>query len=126
MTLAKQDTFETGPASPRRISPPGPVEGDEERRGAVHATHAAQRRPPALTHTPNRTLTSREGGHDPVFLTRRGRRVASVIDADDLQRLIEATEDLADVLATRATRAEMASGEAAIPRDEVKADLGLS
>ena len=49
-----------------------------------------------------------------------------MIDADDLQRLIEATEDLADVLATRATRAEMASGEAAIPWDEVKAYLGLS
>ncbi len=64
--------------------------------------------------------------HDPVFLTRRGRRVAAVIDADDLQRLIEAAEDLADVEAARAARAEMASGEAAIPWDEVKVDLGLS
>ena len=64
--------------------------------------------------------------HDPVFLTRRGRRVAAVIDADDLQRLIEAAEDLADVEAARAARAEMASGEVAIPWDEVKADLGLS
>jgi prevent-host-death family protein len=64
--------------------------------------------------------------HDPVFLTRRGRRVAAVIDADDLQRLIEAAEDLADVEAAKAARAEMASGEAAIPWDEVKADLGLS
>jgi len=25
--------------------------------------------------------------HEPVFLTRRGRRVAAVIDADDLERL---------------------------------------
>jgi antitoxin Phd len=64
--------------------------------------------------------------HDPVFLTRRGRRVAAVIDADDLQRLIEAAEDLADVEAAKAARTEMASGEAAIPWDEVKADLGLS
>lgn len=64
--------------------------------------------------------------HDPVFLTRRGRRVAAVIDADDLQRLIEAAEDLADLEAARAARAEMASGEVAIPWDEVKADLGLS
>jgi antitoxin Phd len=64
--------------------------------------------------------------HDPVFLTRRGRRVAAVIDADDLQRLIEAAEDLADVEAAKDARAEMASGEAAIPWDEVKADLGLS
>lgn len=64
--------------------------------------------------------------HDPVFLTRRGRRVAAVIDADDLQRLIEAAEDLADLEAARAARAELASGEVAIPWDEVKADLGLS
>jgi prevent-host-death family protein len=64
--------------------------------------------------------------HDPVFLTRRGRRVAAVIDADDLQRLIEAAEDLADVEAARAARAEMALGEAAIPWEEVKVDLGLS
>jgi len=64
--------------------------------------------------------------HDPVFLTRRGRRVAAVIDADDLQRLIEAAEDLADIEAARAARAEMAdSGEAAIPWEQVKADLGL-
>ena len=66
-------------------------------------------------------------GHDPVFLTRRGRRVAAVIDADDLQRLIEAAEDLADVEAARASRAEMAeTGEAPIPWDQVKADLGMA
>jgi antitoxin Phd len=66
-------------------------------------------------------------GHDPVFLTRRGRRVAAVIDADDLQRLIEAAEDLADVQAARAARAEMAeTGEATIPWDQVKADLGMA
>jgi prevent-host-death family protein len=65
--------------------------------------------------------------HDPVFLTRRGRRVAAVIDADDLQRLIEAAEDLADIEAARAARAEMAeTGEASIPWDQVKADLGLA
>ena len=39
-------------------------------------------------------------GHDPVYLTRRGQRVAAVIDADDLDRLIAAAEDLADI-ATR-------------------------
>ena len=65
-------------------------------------------------------------GHDPVFLTRRGRRVAAVIDADDLERLIEAAEDLADIEAARAARAEMDSGEAAIPWDQVKADLGIA
>jgi antitoxin Phd len=65
--------------------------------------------------------------HDPVFLTRRGRRVAAVIDADDLQRLIEAAEDLADIEAPRAARAEMAeAGGSAIPWEQVKADLGLA
>ncbi len=64
--------------------------------------------------------------HDPVYLTRRGRRVAAVIDADDLQRLIEAAEDLADIEAARAARAEMAGVDAtAIPWAQVKADLGL-
>lgn len=31
--------------------------------------------------------------HDPVYLTRRGQRVAAVIDADDLDQLIAAAED---------------------------------
>lgn len=65
-------------------------------------------------------------GHDPIFLTRRGRRVAAVIDADDLERLLESAEDLADIEAAQKARDEMAgTGEAAIPWDQVKADLGL-
>lgn len=64
--------------------------------------------------------------HDPVYLTRRGHRVAAVIDADDLDRLIAAAEDLADIQAARAARAEIAAGEAAIPWEQVKADLGLA
>jgi prevent-host-death family protein len=65
--------------------------------------------------------------HDPVFLTRRGRRVAAVIDADDLERLIEAAEDLEDIRAADAARAEVAeSGVPPIPWDQVKADLGLA
>ena len=65
-------------------------------------------------------------GHDPVYLTRRGQRVAAVIDADDLDRLIAAAEDLADLKAVRATRTEIADGEPAIPWEQVKADLGLA
>ena len=65
--------------------------------------------------------------HDPVFLTRRGRRVAAVIDADDLEGLIEAAEDLEDIRAADAARAEVAeSGALPIPWDQVKADLGLA
>lgn len=64
--------------------------------------------------------------HNPVYLTRRGQRVAAVIDADDLDRLIAAAEDLADIEAARAARDEMANGEPASPWEQVKADLGLT
>ena len=62
--------------------------------------------------------------HRPVFLTRRGRRVAAVIDAEDLDLLLGAAEDLADIEAARAARAEV-SAQGSIPWDRVKADLGL-
>lgn len=64
-------------------------------------------------------------GHDPVYLTRRGRRVAAVIDAEDLDRLISAAENLADIEAAAVARAEMDDREPAIPWEQVKADLGL-
>ena len=62
--------------------------------------------------------------HDPIYLTRRGQRVAAVIDADDLDRLLEAAEDLADLEAARMARAEIADG-GTIPWEQVKTDLGL-
>lgn len=62
---------------------------------------------------------------EPVFLTRRGRRVAVVIDVEDLERLTQAMEDLADMDAADATRAEIAE-HGTIPWEEVKADLGLA
>lgn len=65
-------------------------------------------------------------GHDPVYLTRRGHRVAAVIDADDLDLLIAAAEDLADIEAAHGARAEIADGEPAVPWEQVKADLGLA
>lgn len=65
--------------------------------------------------------------HDPVFLTRRGHRVAAIIDADDLDRLLAAAEDLSDGEAARRARAEMAeTGQEPIPWADVKADLGLA
>lgn len=64
--------------------------------------------------------------HDPIYLTRRGQRVAAVIDAEDLDRLIAAAEDLADIEAARAARDEMADGAESIPWEQVKADLGLA
>ncbi|WP_259390717.1 type II toxin-antitoxin system Phd/YefM family antitoxin [Actinomyces sp. 2119] len=61
----------------------------------------------------------------PVFLTRRGRRVAAVIDAEDLERLTEAAEDLADIKAAQAARAALAE-KGAVPWDGVKAEVGLA
>lgn len=60
-----------------------------------------------------------------MFLTRRGRRVAAVIDADDLKRLTQVAEDLADIEAADAARAEIAE-HGTIPWGEVKAGLGLA
>ena len=64
--------------------------------------------------------------HEPVYLTGRGKRVAAVIDVDDLERLIAAAEDLADLEAARAARQELADGQSAVPWEQVKADLGLA
>lgn len=65
--------------------------------------------------------------HSPVYLTRRGHRVAAVIDADDLDRIIELAEDMSDILAAAAARAEMQeTGNEPIPWEQVKADLGLT
>lgn len=63
---------------------------------------------------------------EPVYLTRRGRQVAAVIDADQLHQLIEDAEDLADIRAVDAAWAEVEeTGAAPIPWDDVKRDLGL-
>lgn len=65
-------------------------------------------------------------GRGPIYLTRHGRRVAAVIDADDLDRLIAAAEDLADIRAAWAARAEMADGSPAVPWEQVRAGLGIA
>ena len=49
-----------------------------------------------------------------------------MIDAEDLDRLIAAAEDLADIKAAKGARAELAAGQESIPWDQVKADLGLA
>jgi prevent-host-death family protein len=65
--------------------------------------------------------------HRPVYLSRRGRRVAAVIDADDLDDLIELAEDMVDIRAAEDAREEMRrTAEEPVPWDEVKADLGLA
>lgn len=65
--------------------------------------------------------------HEPVYLARRGRRIAAIIDADDLDRLIELAEDMADLRAADEARRDMEeTGQAPIPWEVVKADLGLT
>lgn len=64
---------------------------------------------------------------EPVYLTRRGERVAAVIDAETLDRILELAEDAADIRAAEEARAEMeATGATPIPWEQVKADLGLT
>ncbi len=66
-------------------------------------------------------------GHAPIYIARRGRRVAAVIDADDLDHILELAEDMADIRAAAEARAELkTTGEAPIPWEQVKADLGLT
>lgn len=65
--------------------------------------------------------------HEPVYLARRGRRVAAVIDAGDLERLIKLAEDMADIRAAEDSRREMKeTGQTPVPWESVKADLGLT
>jgi prevent-host-death family protein len=64
--------------------------------------------------------------HEPVFLSRRGRRVAAVIDADDLEHLMELAEDMTDIRAAEESREEMRRTKTEpTPWEQVKADLGL-
>gem|GEM_PF-334294 len=64
--------------------------------------------------------------HEPVYLTKRGHRVAAVIDADDLDGIMALAEDMADIRAAEQARIEMrVTGETAIPWEQVKVDLGL-
>jgi prevent-host-death family protein len=65
--------------------------------------------------------------HEPVYVTRRGQRVAAVIDADDLDRILALAEDMADIRAAAQARAELtATEQTPIPWAEVKAELGLT
>ncbi|MGL5866064.1 MAG: type II toxin-antitoxin system Phd/YefM family antitoxin [Dermatophilaceae bacterium] len=64
--------------------------------------------------------------HAPVCLTRRGQRVAAVIDADDLDRLVAAAEDLADIEAAAAARREICNGASVIPWEQVTTVLCLA
>jgi len=64
--------------------------------------------------------------HEPVYLSRHGKRVAAVIDADDLDHLIALAEDMSDILAAEEAREEMRrTMSEPIPMDELMVELGL-
>jgi prevent-host-death family protein len=58
---------------------------------------------------------------EPVYVTRRGRRVAVLVDAASYDALVEAAEDAFDRAELVAARVE----DDYVPWEEVKADLGL-
>lgn len=65
--------------------------------------------------------------NEPTFLTRRGIRVAALIDAAEFERLREAAEELDDIRAVDAAWKEIEkTGQAPIPWEDVKRDLGLA
>lgn len=63
---------------------------------------------------------------EPVYLTRRNRAVAAVVDADLLAQLLEDAEELADIRAVDAAWEETERlEETPIPWEEVKREPGL-
>ena len=63
--------------------------------------------------------------HEPVFLTKHGERQAVVVSVAEYERLLEAAEDLEDILAANLALAEIEAGLPTVPWAQVKADLGL-
>lgn len=64
---------------------------------------------------------------EPVYLTRRNRAVAAVVDSGQLQQLLEDAEELADIRAVDAAWEETQRlDEVPIPWEDVKRDLGLT
>lgn len=59
---------------------------------------------------------------EPVYVTRRGRRVAVIVDAETYDSLVESAEEALDRAELHAARAD---GDY-VPWEDVKADLGLT
>ena len=65
--------------------------------------------------------------HEPVSLSKRGRRVAVLVDADDFDRMVERLEEIDDAQAAIAARREVEETAAEpLPWDDVKRELGLT
>lgn len=63
--------------------------------------------------------------HQPVFLTKHGERQAVLLSVTEYERLLEAAEDLEDLLQANLALAEIQAGLPTVPWAQVKADLGL-
>lgn len=67
-----------------------------------------------------------EARTEPVYLTRRNRAVAAVVDSSVLEKLLEDAEELADIRAVdEAWDETQRLQETPIPWADVKRDLGL-
>ena len=72
-------------------------------------------------------IDTAKSSREPVWISRRGRRVAAVIDADQLERLQDLAEDMADILDAEIARQEIReTAVQPVPWEQVKAELGLS
>lgn len=72
-------------------------------------------------------IDAARSSHEPVWLSRRGHRVAAVVSAEDLEKLQALAEDMADILDAEAARDEMhRSSKEPVPWEQVKGDLGLA
>ncbi len=67
-----------------------------------------------------------EARTEPVYLMRRNRAVAAVVESGFLEQLLEDAEEIADIRAVDAAWEETERlDETPIPWDDVKRDLGL-
>jgi antitoxin Phd len=66
-----------------------------------------------------------EAATQPVYVTKRGRRIAVVISAEEYERLLLAQEEAEDLADAQAALARVRAGEPTIPWEQVKQDLGL-
>lgn len=64
---------------------------------------------------------SRRSG-EPVYVTRRGSRIAVLVDAEVYDELVEQADDATDRAELQAARAD----DDYVPWEDVKADLGLT
>lgn len=81
-----------------------------------------------ITDARGRLASIIDSAHEsPVYLTRRRRAVAAIVDVDQLKQLIDDAEELDDIRAVDAAWEETERlGETPVPWDDVKRDLGLS